>query len=174
MINFSKKTGMFKEFDLHFESDEVSFSMLIGGNTDLYWLLTSEYNDNVVFNVEEKDEYWYGLLDSLFEEIKKVDNEYLPTINNNVFEWFSEDFPKEVASKVTITKEEANFSIRFTTNPNSFFTDKCSICFSNSGSKYPEIQRLFMIIYINLLKVNENDYKTSESKKLLTLKMDEK
>lgn len=150
MINVTKEKGMVYETDIHLESNGVSFSMLFAGNTDFYWLLTSEYSKEPF--VITNDDSYYSLFEELFNEIKTVDDNYRPTVSGNVFEWYSEDFPKETASRMTLTINKDTCEIRFFTNPNRIFQNNCAVCFSNSGSNFPRIQRLIVNLYRDLLK----------------------
>ncbi|MBR2909700.1 MAG: hypothetical protein IKC11_05080 [Clostridia bacterium] len=130
------------------------FSMEIGGNTDLYW--TARGRDSK-FNFEiDKTDDFYNILDNLFDEIKKVDNQYYKTLEDNTFSWISEDRPKEEANNLEIQRLKDRFVITFNKNPSNFYP-MCTVCFCNSGSYHPNVEILFMEMFNNLTNEIEEE-----------------
>ncbi len=137
-----------------------SFSMLIGGNTDLYWV-PDDYGKVRNFFIEKSDKFLFDKLTKLLVDIKKVDNGICPSLIENSFTFVSEEFVEEESNKLQIIKEDEQFVIKFIKNENispfSFasFVKGCPICFCNSGSKVPEIEILFMKMFNELAYQNE-------------------
>lgn len=88
----------------------------------------------------------------------------MPTIKENIFEWISEatGTPEE-SHKLRITKYDDKFVINFIRNPQRP-SRMCAICFCNSGSRYPEIVALFMIIFLRLSEIGDKYNKVSYKK----------
>ncbi|MBQ3047515.1 MAG: hypothetical protein IJD48_00680 [Clostridia bacterium] len=129
------------------DSNQNSFTMEIGGNTDLYWVANGRM-DQFVFNFK-KDNEFYNILDELFTVIKKDDNPNYPTIEGNSFTWLSEDRPEEDANHLKIEKQQDKYIIEFNKNPGNFYP-MCAICFCNSGSYHPNIEIHFMKLFNSL------------------------
>jgi len=133
-----------------------SFTMLVGGNLDLYWV-PENHRKNKSFEIDKSDEIVYSIFDQLFNAIKKEDNKYKPTLKDNTFTFISEDWPEDEANTLTIEKKENSFQINFIKNENteswSFPHRNCVICFCNNGSRVPEVELLFMQMF-NYLAYN--------------------
>lgn len=136
-----------------------TFSMEIGGNTDLYWIVKGK-GEKFVFNIGKNNDF-YPYLDSLYKDIEKVDNKNHPTIEGNTFYWLSEDRPPEDANHLTIDKNNDNFVITFHKNPKNFYP-MCVTCFCNSGSYHPNIEILFMEMFNTLSRSELDEEPTSE------------
>lgn len=138
-----------------------SFSMLIGGNTDLYWV-PDDYGKVRNFFIEKSDKFLFDRLTKLLADIKKVDNGIYPSLIENSFTFVSEEFVEEESNKLQIIKEDEQFVIKFIKNENispfSFasFVKGCPICFCNSGSRVPEIEILFMKMFNEFVYQNED------------------
>lgn len=161
------------------DKNENSFAMLIGGNTDLYWV-PEDYGKVETFFIEKSDRFLFDRLTKLFADIKKVDNNTHPSLIENTFTFVSEEFVEEESSKLQIIKEDEQFVIKFMKNENvspfSFanFVRGCPICFCNSGSRVPKIEILFMKMFnelayqnknVSLIDENIRDNKTEREKK---------
>ena len=141
-----------------------SFTMMVGGNLDLYWV-PEDYKDVKSFVIDKSDEFVYCLFDDLFQKIKKVDDKYNPSIIDNLFTFISEDFNEDIANRLEIVKNENGFEINFVKNENTeseyynmyaFFRRGCHICFCNSGSRVPKIEHLFMLMFNDLAYYNKD------------------
>ena len=174
---------------------EGSFEILFAHNGDLYWRYLSGIN---VLDDKEKQEltitkenyFIYKLFYNLYESIKnnKVyydEENYLEVREreNNLFkdnkiEWYSDELPIEIASKLTITKEEESFKVIFEKSKKSqdgifiIYT----IRFRNSGSRYNPFNINFMQMYNSLKEYDPNNhqihieeylYKQNKLKKLI-------
>lgn len=137
------------------------FTMLVGGNLDLYWV-PENYKQVQTFYIDESDEFVYAAFLKLFNIIKQKDGNgynYPKSFNGNVFTFISEDFPEDEANRLEIVKEKNQFVIRFIKNENlgiyGSFRRGCAICFCNSGSRVPEIEQEFMLMFNNLAYFND-------------------
>jgi len=139
-----------------------AFSILYGG-ADLYWTMEDYYDENE-FIVTEKDIPFYNQLTNLFKIIKKYDKHNL-LLKENCFEWISDAYGlKEDAHKLTITKNNNTFIIKFIQNRNNFFCmkDICAISFCLSGSNHQEIANAFSLMFL--------EYKDDRKVKVKSLK----
>ncbi len=138
-----------------------SFVILVGGNTDLYWV-PDDYGKVSAFFIEKSDKFLFDRFTKLFADIKKVDNRMHPSLIENTFTFVSEEFVEEESNKLQIIKEDEQFVIKFIKNENispfSFasFVKGCPICFCNSGSRVPEIEILFMKMFNEFVYQNED------------------
>lgn len=154
---------------------EGSFEILFAPNGDLYWKYLSE--KNVLEDKEEqeltitKENYLiYKLFYNLYESIKnnKIyygEENYLEVkerenkiFKNDIIEWYSDELPIEITSKLTIKKEEETFKVIFEKSKKSqdgiFIT--YSIRFRNSGSRYDPFNICFMRMYNELKEYDLN------------------
>lgn len=157
------------------KTNEGYFEILFAPNGDLYWRYLSEKNVLDDKEIQEltitKENYFvYELFYKLYESIKnnKVfydkENYYeLKNIKNylfknNMIEWYSDELPIDVTSKLTIKKDDENFKIIFEKSKESrdgiFFT--YSIRFRNSGSRYDPFNINFMQMYNELKQYDPN------------------
>ena len=134
-----------------------SFVMHFAGNMDLYWVV-DDHRKCMNFYVDKNDEFLYSVFEKLFEDIKKNDTGYKKSVEGNVFSFISEDYHEDDANMLQIEKKEGEFEIRFAKNfsPNLPLISKmCQICFCNSGSRVPNIERQFMLMFIDLSRYND-------------------
>ena len=128
------------------------FTMFMGGNGDLYWL--PENKQNTTFYIDNTDILLFRGLTKLFKLIQERDSKYNPTLKNNVFTFISEDRPEDEANILKITKGSEEFIIEFikTELKDNFSIPKRwhTICFCNSGSRVPQIEQLFQMMFIEL------------------------
>jgi len=139
-----------------------SFTMMVGGNLDLYWV-PQNYNKVKCFYISKEDEFVFNIFRALFNIIEKNDGnglDYPKTLVGNKFTFISEDFPEDEAHKLEIIKEDNQFVINFIKNENlgiyGGFRRGCPICFCNSGSRVPKVEQQFMLMF------NELAYRTEE------------
>ena len=129
------------------DSNNSSFIITTGGNTDLYWIAHGT-DSSFVFEIKENNDF-YSILNDLFKDIKKEDNKNNPTLIDNTFSWISEDRPPEEANSLNITKEKDCFKIQFNKNPYNMYK-MCAICFCNFGSYHQNVELLFMEMFNSL------------------------
>jgi len=130
---------------------------------DLYWSMNNYFDGNE-FTVAKEDNIFHDQLERLFCIIQKYDR-YKNLLVNDHFEWISEAYGiTEEAHKLTITKINDSFKIRFFQNKNNPFClkDFCSICFCLSGSRNQEIANAFSSMFL--------EYKDNVKKKSKLLK----
>ena len=134
------------------------FDMWVAGNHDLYWVPELNKNQDYSFVIDKDDEFLYGVLNKLFNDIKKNDNPYRPSLIGNTFNFISEDFHEDFANKLTIEKGENDFTLNFIRHKESYMgipRRGCVICFCNSGSRVPKIETLFMQMFSELAYYTE-------------------
>ena len=139
------------------DKNNNSFLMQVGGNLDLYWIPENdEINDELSgvqsFEFETGDDF-YEFLKDAFSKIKKKDNPYSPTLENNTFKFVSEDaYGEDEANILKITEQGKNFVVEFIkTEPQSIWgvmKRGFSICFCNSGSRHPDIEQIFKLKFL--------------------------
>ena len=160
------------------KTDTGSFEILFAPNFDLYWRYLSKKNIKVDKEVQEliitKENYFlYELFYKLYESIKnnkvyysnevddycEIKDKENELFKNNMIEWYSDELPIDIASKLTIKKEDETFKILFEKSKKScdgiFIT--YTIRFRNSGSRYNPFNFSFMQMY-NELKEYNPDY----------------
>lgn len=141
------------------DKNNNSFFMQVGGNLDLYWIPENdEPNDDAFsilrFEFESNDEFFVFLKD-VFSKIKKKDNKYLPTLENNTFTFVSEDaYAEDEANILKIAKFGKEFVVDFIKpEPQSIWGAMKrghSICFCNSGSRHQDIEQIFKRKFLEL------------------------
>lgn len=135
-----------------------AFFMHFGDNLDLYWI-PEDFKKASTFFIDEEDKIFHPILNKLFNLIENTETEYFkPQIENNCFTFISEDCHEDDAHRLQIKKEKNQFIIDFQRNENhsiSHFPKRgCNICFCNSGSRVPNVEILFMKLYIYLVNLN--------------------
>jgi len=125
---------------------------------DLYWTMLN-YNSDNIFYITKNEKELYFEMEELFEAIKLNDNIYFKLLNNNTFEWISEAYGTvEEQNKLTITKEENTYIIKFYQNPNRLGNKNlCPICFCLSGSRNLMIVGAFSKMYHNIINQNKKE-----------------
>lgn len=175
------------------KTDKGSFEILFAPNGDLYWRYLNEIN---ILDDKEKQEliitkenyFIYELFYTLYEFIKNnkvfYDNETPFEVNeNNLFknemiEWYSDELPIDIASKLTIKKEDDTFKVIFEKSKKIYdgIFITYTIRFRNSGSRYNPFNISFMNMYNELKKydpdnnqihIEEYLYKQKTLKKLI-------
>lgn len=157
------------------KTDNGSFEILFAPNGDLYWRYLSEINvleDKPVqeLTITKENYFIYELFYKLYESIKNnkvfFDKETCYNLNerenklfkNNMIEWYSDELPIDITSKLTIKKEDESFKVLFQKSKEShdgiFITN--SIRFRNSGSRYDPYNISFMQMYNELKEYNPN------------------
>lgn len=161
------------------KTNEGSFEILFAPNFDLYWRYVSETNVLEDKQVQEltitKENYFlYELFYKLYESIKNkkicysddkedcFDAKYIPNnlFHDDVIEWYSDELPVDIASKLTIKKEDETFKVLFEKSKE--FQDGIfltySIRFRNSGSRYNPFNICFMKMYNSLKEYDPNNH----------------
>ena len=155
------------------KTDTGSFEILFAPNFDLYWRYLSKKNileDKPIqeITITKENYYLYELFYKLYESIKNnkviYDNEIFCELNdkennlfkNNMIVWYSDELPIDIASKLTIKKEDETFKVLFEkskkTQDGIFIT--YTIRFRNSGSRYNPFNFSFMQMYNELKEYN--------------------
>ena len=158
-------------FDI--KTNEGVFVILFAPNGDLYWQYKSEISvledkDKQELVITKENYFIYELFYKLYESIKNnkvfYDNKNYfeekqnKLFKNNAIEWYSDELPIDITSKLTITKEEEVFKVIFEkskkTQDGIFIT--YSIRFRNSGSRYAPFNINFMEMYNELKEYDLN------------------
>lgn len=158
------------------KTDDGSFEILFAPNGDLYWRYLSEkciLNDKETqeLTITKENYFVYELFYKLYESIKnnKVfydDEDYFEVnerenklFKNNMIEWYSDELPIDITSKLTIKKEEETFKVIFQKSKKTQdgISLTYTIRFRNSGSKYEPFNISFMYMY-NELKGYDPNY----------------
>ena len=110
------------------KTDTGSFQILFAPNGDLYWRYLSEINvldDKLIQEliITKENYYIYELFYKLYESIKNnkifYDKEKYSRVEenkllkNNMIEWYSDELPIDITSKLTIKKEDEFFKVIF-------------------------------------------------------------
>lgn len=136
-----------------FDKNNNSFTMMMGGNLDLYWV-PDDYKKTQSFYINREDENVYNIFKQLFSDIEINDSKHSPLLKGNTFRFISEDWPEDEANILEIKHNEDEFEINFIKNENkstySAFRRGCVICFCNSGSRVPKIEQLFQMMFNDL------------------------
>lgn len=153
---------------------EGSFEILFAPNGDLYWDYLSERNVSEDKQIQEitvtKENYFlYELFYKLYESIKNnkviynneiwLEKDENNLFQNNMIEWYSDELPIDITSKLTIRKENETFKVLFQKSKKSQdgISITYSIRFRNNGSRYNYFYLNFMQMY-NELKEYNPDY----------------
>lgn len=157
------------------KTDTGSFDILFAPNGDLYWNYLSKKNileDKKIqeITITKENYYLYELFYKLYESIKNnkvfYDKETCYDLKdrenklfkNDVIEWYSDELPIDITSKLTIKKEDETFKVMFEKSKKSqdgiFIT--YSIRFRNSGSRYDPFNITFMQMYNELREYNQD------------------
>ena len=171
-VNKYKNGWGYDTFEI--ETDTGSFQILFAPNGDLYWRYLSEINvldDKPIQEliITKENYYIYEVFYKLYESIKNnkvfYDKENYSIVKNNklfknnMIEWYSDELPIDITSKLTIKKEDEVFKVIFEKSKKSqdgiFIT--YSIRFRNSGSRYAPFNINFMQMY-NELKEDDPNY----------------
>lgn len=156
-------------------TNEGCFEILFAPNFDLYWRYLSEKNikdDKAVqeLTITKENYFLYELFYKLYESIKNNKVYYSneaddyreikenELFKNDMIEWYSDELPMDIASKLTIKKEDETFKILFEKSKKSwdgiFIT--YTIRFRNSGSRYNPFNINFMQMYNGLKEYDPN------------------
>ena len=114
------------------KTNEGSFEILFAPNGDLYWRYLSEksvLDDEQVheLTITKENYFLYELFYKLYKSIKNnkiylsdekdgyLEVDYKPNnlFNNNIIEWYSDELPIDISSKLTIQKEDETFKVMF-------------------------------------------------------------
>ena len=170
-VNKYKNGWGYDTFDI--KTNEGVFVILFAPNGDLYWQYKSEISvledkDKQELVITKENYFIYELFYKLYESIKNnkvfYDNKNYfeekqnKLFKNNAIEWYSDELPIDITSKLTITKEEEVFKVIFEkskkTQDGIFIT--YSIRFRNSGSRYAPFNINFMEMYNELKEYDLN------------------
>lgn len=157
------------------KTDSGSFEILFAPNGDLYWRYLSEkciLNDKEIqeLTITKENYFVYELFYKLYESIKNnkvfYDDETYFEVNerenklfkNNMIEWYSDELPIDITSKLTVKKEKETFKVIFQKSKKSQdgISLTYTIRFRNSGSKYEPFNISFMHMYNELKKYDPN------------------
>ena len=163
-----------------------------GGNGDLYWFIRTN-DEDYSFTITQENSKLYELFEQLFididninlytedefytkEEIEENKKKYreqnysnyneLYNKETNTITWYSDETAHDAANILKIVKDEDEFKINFSTQPDKdeYDTDfhskgYISIRFRNSGSSYKPFNIFFMRMYNNMKSVDDvNDH----------------
>lgn len=152
-------------------TDTGNFEISFQNNGDLYWRYIHSGSildtlDSQKIIITKENYYIYELFDELYENIKagKVYNgySYYREIINNLYkdgkiEWYSDEQPIEITSKLIIEKEEDIFKVTFQKNKIGYneMLVTYAVRISNSGSRH----RPFNISFTNMYnKLKDYDF----------------
>lgn len=173
MINVNKYNNEFgNQIELVFPNNR-KLNINFCGNLDLY--LSPSYNSfdelEVSFDITEDDYDLYQIFNKLYSSIvtykpygdDKVDiifkeyekyNEY-PLVKNNIIYFYSDDDPEDIASLLTISKEEDIIHIKIKKGMHMEGIISTAIRIRTNGSRYNS----FFIPFMNMYKeINETDF----------------
>ena len=158
-------------------TDEGSFEILFAPNGDLYWRYVNTCNmlespNEQKLLITKENYFLYELFYKLYESIKNNmvyydydQNDYFLTETNNLYKdgkivWYSDELHEEIASKLTIEKEDEIFKVIFEKSKEWYdgIPITYSIRFRNSGSRYRPFNISFMSMYNNLKKYNPENH----------------
>jgi len=170
-----KNTWGYDTFEI--KTDTGSFEILFAPNFDLYWRYLGKINiledkEKKELTITKENYFLYELFYKLYESIKNSKVYYSNEVDdyceikdktnelflNNMIEWYSDELPIDIASKLTIKKEEETFKVLFEKSKKAwdgiFIT--YSIRFRNSGSRYNPFNINFMQMYNELKEYDPN------------------
>ena len=179
-----------KYYEFEFTKDNKHLEIFFGGNLDLYMTLGTDknlpYKENITidFDITKEDYDIYEIFDTLYNDIingnvfdekrlnRNIKDNYvyrdLVDKDNNIT-WISDDGPREVEDKLTISKLKDTYRLTFIRNDKDLdvgFKSPYSIVvrFRNSGSWYDPFNVLFMKLFHKLqeLDINYHQYHIEE------------
>lgn len=157
------------------KTNEGSFEILFAPNGDLYWRYVSEINvlddkEKQKLTITKENYFIYELFYKLYEQIKnnkvfydeetcfEVSERENKLFKNGMIEWYSDELPIDITSKLIIKKQDETFKVIFEKSKESqdgiFIT--YTIRFRNSGSRYDPFNISFMQMYNKLKEYNSN------------------
>lgn len=167
MIKLEKTKNMNKYDAFYITTKEGTFIITFEGNLDLYWIYIP--NENILnspnqkqFNITKENYFVYQLFDNLYNDIKNNQEPYEKynpqrLFNNNIIDWYSDDAPYELASRIIIKKEKDSYNLTFIKSKEHDFWITYSVRFCNSGSRYIPHHQSFMKMYNRLIEHNINN-----------------
>ena len=183
IISFQELDNIFEvsfcgNFDLYWtihskeENDHHRF-IITKENYEVYKLFEELFDD--IENIKIFDDEDFSFYAQTEEEIAYEKNMYrlynhsnyneLFDKENNTITWYSDETNHEVANILKIKKEEETFRIEFyiQSYKNGYDRDfdtsrSISVRFRNSGSRYNPFNTLFMKMYFNMSKLDENNH----------------
>lgn len=171
-------------FNIHL--DEGTFTIIFAGNLDLYWNCDSNnvLEDAIEkeFLITKENYFLYSLFEKLYECIENYnfedifldeDDAFLKSFqenlmaqdsnnaeklfSNGVVDYHSDDYPYDEASTFKIEKLEDEYKLTFKKGKTNGDFITYAVRITNSGSRYPYFNMLFMNVY-NKLKNYESEY----------------
>ena len=171
---------------VHLKENENELTIKFGGTGDLYWTIRSrDVNKHNTITITKENYDLYRLFDNLYEDIKdinlheerNVDEEIYRVYNysnynelfnreNKMITWYSDETAHDTANILKIQKEDDSYKVSFGTQPDIKGYDEdsksdyhISIRLCNSGSRYYPFNTIFMMMYNELVKLEDvNDY----------------
>ena len=168
--------------------DKNTLTISYAGNGDLYLSIYSKgAYDEKTFVITKENYELYKLFEQLFYDIKNInifDNEEdiefekdkyrlynyanyfeLYDDENEMITWYSDETAHEVANILKIKKSDDSFYIRFYIQSHYGKYDEdyhtpnnIQVRVRNSGSRYNPFNTLFMKMYFNMSKLDENNH----------------
>ena len=122
-------------------------ALLVSQNRN-YDLLISLFDKNYprIFNVDINDDTLYYIIDDLYNEIKKINNNFL--FYNDIIDYHSDDEKYEYASRFIIVKEDNGYNIIMTGNQRD--NSRNSVRISGKNSRYNNDNYAFFKMYNDL------------------------
>lgn len=192
MVDINIYKNLFENDVIDISVDSDNFVISFMGNGDLYWTYMpktsfdeclSEYE----FNITKENYFLYRSFDELYnsvinnipfgEKIDEVSSDFNSSfriglnIQNKII-WYSDEFPLEEASFVSIEKEDEEFKIKFSRSKNDSLMQTYSVRFRNSGSRYAPYNVVFMNMYNKLrnydyqMHISEIEYQKEKKNKI--------
>lgn len=175
-VDKSKNNWGYDTFTI--KTDEGAFRILFADNGDLYWRYLCEENildasERKEFTITKENYFIYGLFFDLYKNIKQnrvyfglQENDYLQIkgennlFKNGVIDWYSDECPDDIASRLIIKKEEESFKLTFVKSKEDYdgIFMTYSVRFRNSGSRYKPHNISFMNMYKELKKYNFDNH----------------
>lgn len=185
MVEINKyKVDKYYAFDI--TTDEGCFSIVFGGNLDLYWLYKHEINffdtpDSKDFYITKENYFLYSLFNELYNDIKDYNiftidmfdnefdwlnkkNDFLEHDMNNSkrlfkdkkIEWYCDDFDYDIAGTFIIEKLDECYKLTFNKCKDNSIYKSYSVRIRNSGSRYGYFNVIFMRMYNKLCQYEPN------------------
>ena len=162
MVNIKINNNSFGYKEFQAIIDDKILVITFMNNLDLYWNCFTKKNDNkCILEITKENYFLFQNFQELFinmtkikNSLKYLDDNLLEVFSGNTIKWYSDDFPKDEASILTIKKENDKFIVIFNKSNSKLENNTFSIRFNNNGSRYKPYNVAFGIMYNNLINYN--------------------
>ena len=181
-----KKYKLDRYYNYDVITDDGCFSIVFGGNLDLYWIYKHETSfldtpDSKDFYITKENYFLYSLFNELYNDVKDyniftIDNfdkeeEWLKRKNDffehdknnprklvkdNKIEWHCDDFDYEDGSSFVIERLDDCYKLTFNKCKADSIFTSYAVRIRNSGSRYGYFNVIFMRMYNKLCNYDPN------------------